>query len=273
MLVIYQWKSYSGDLVQLVKIRNIFYIYKTYSTIDKLLGQIERFNNLKNFEFKLPKIIDIKKNIVIYEYIRGKILSEFLLNCNVKEILLIAELIFNNMVGIWDQSINKRNLTNEEYNIRLKNINNNKYLSQIYKKNFISNDLILNNVSLNTSDYYHGDFSFDNIIINDLNDVYLIDPTYLSFGGRTSDFSKILLDGLTLWGDRKLNRITNEYIINKSYFINHFIKLYKSKYHYDIYSIKSLILLSLLRISPYINTDETSEILNNIITNLNFERF
>ena len=147
-------------------------VIKYSSDINFIKKRVVRAKILKNY---VPKVIKFSKNIYIYKYVPGKILSKVLTLDKFKIFLNKLKKFWkiNNKINkkkfqlnclkfYKNKTIDRINLFNKKYNFKdeIHTINN----SKIDKFKFLLKRINWKNISNGTSSRFHGDLHFENII-------------------------------------------------------------------------------------------------------------
>lgn len=235
MQIVKKLKGHSGSNINLVKIKNDYFVHK--SNI-KDVGKIITINNhLKINNFKVPNIIEYGDDFILMEYINGIDMFNFLSSEGHNSIAKISKFI----EIYYEKTISNKSFDFEP--IIIKKINEickfNKYLNEI-----INIDKLMEKIPKNMPQaIIHGDFTLDNIIYKE-GHFYLIDINPTNLNSVYFDLNKLLQDIDCYWFLRNRNNILNIKLLCQQ-----ISKLLKTKY--DFLNNKYILIFMLMRILPY----------------------
>lgn len=249
---------------------------KNREGINKINNEISFYKyiiNIGNTKISIPKLIDNSEGKLIIEYIENsKILTNIINKTNIDyyinkiiknisnihchKIYVSYETILKDITfETEDKILNRYYETNWE---NIPNYNNIKKVNNIiinknikYYTNIIKNKLLTLIKKLNINEYnlIHGDIHLGNILLNDKEQIYFIDPRgYFGktklYGLKQYDYAKLLfgLSGYSMFDNLEVNDLN---IINENITIN-FIKQYEyifNKKYFD--KITNLFFLSI----------------------------
>ena len=243
-MIIKTFKGNSGCIIHLMKGKLGNFIRKKSPNISYNKRLLLQCKKQKYFNSNLIKSPQIYKegfiNDLYYfdmEYIVGTKFSDYISQNTVNEVYPHINTILNFI---------KSNNIIKYINVKDKI---NKKLQEIQYKTGITN-INKNEIEEVPLSYCHGDLTFENIIINNEGDLYLIDFLDSFINTNLIDYSKILQDLLFLWSWRNENNKPYPKVLILQEYIKENIPLKE----YEISS--KLMELNLLRILPYIEKNE-----------------
>ena len=154
MKIIKKFSGYSGSNVILFEQNNNFFVEKKV----KNPKDIKKIYEILIRDFYVAKIVNIKPNTIIMEYVNGIEIKQYLNSYNEK----ISNL--SNFINNYFKKI-KKNTIKYDYSNEIEN--KLRDISKVIKKDkliFRLNDLNLKMPKLLNKSFIHGDFTFDNII-------------------------------------------------------------------------------------------------------------
>jgi len=262
--------SHSKSKFSLIKIKNTIFIKKKPVKIDKReFLSIKKQNNFKTYylngyEILSAKIIEntryIKKNKnYLVEFFNGKNGMDILLSGNKEEISILKKFFYNYFFVIND--IN--NIKLSEKKIIYQKIKEIKKKTNVLKiKNidlfFIYLDKLLKKkIYLFQSDKCHGDFTLSNFIINSKDKkIILLDFQTTYQENLMQDFSKLFQDFSLNWTAR--NFTNNDFLRSQIIYSSIVDKSFWNKINKKmINSLKLEFLMTVLRIIPYVNKEDS----------------
>jgi len=244
MKVIKTFKGNSGCIIYLMNDLQLGnFIRKKSSNINynkRLLLQCEKQKQFNSNLVKTPKVFreDFIDDLYYFdmEYIIGTKFSDYISQNTVNEIYPHINTILN--------FIKSNNII--KY-IDANNIIKNK-INEISTKLNITNICNFNIKEIPLS-YCHGDLTFENIIIDNKGNLYLIDFLDSFINTNLIDYSKILQDLIFTWSWRnENNKPYPKILLLQEYIKNNIQKEYETSH--------LLMKLNLLRILPYLNKNE-----------------
>ena len=235
--------------------------------VKQAIKQQSFFNSYSNIF--TPQIYSIEEDSFTMEYIPGESYNKFFNKCSKNDL----DLVLNNIYNYFDEvQINKK-IYNSSI-IETKIINKLKSLlpNSNYKKliKFIIKDIKNINFQNIPKTFCHGDLSLTNFIFR-RNRLYLVDFLDSYIDTFIVDLVKLQQDLHFKWA---LNAHESNLRIHQSF--NYLWKNIHTKYkeYYDLEFTEIINILNWLRIEPYLKKDKHREILNSIITNLDYyEKF
>jgi tRNA A-37 threonylcarbamoyl transferase component Bud32 len=259
MQLIKNLEGLSGCKVSLYSKNNLFFIRKISKSLEynsRLISQINLQNNFKSLNIKTPKIYNTGFTDNIFycdmEYINGITFGEFIEYKSFIETQSIFNKIIDNILGLNNHKVQNP----EPFLIKLNEVS--KYTENVNLLNYLSKNIptYLNEPG------FHGDITFENIIISNKNEIFLIDFLDSFVNDIYLDFSKLLQEFKLLWSFR--NR-TIDYNIAIKY--NKLSEIFNKKIDLliDTNKLNFCFYLNLLRIIPY--SKEKDKILINKILN------
>jgi tRNA A-37 threonylcarbamoyl transferase component Bud32 len=202
----------------------------------RLKSQMERQQSFSHYILKSPQVYNwgYTDNGLFYfdmEYIHGVNLNIYFQREKLHKCMEIIDLITSFQTNV------------EQINVRDQVINKIQHikLDEDTKEILMSNDWVID------AGYGHGDLTFENVIINK-NEIYLIDFLDSFINGKIVDESKLLQDAFCYWSFKDQSSIPKRKLLSVS-------EKFNSKQHYY------MLLLHLVRILPYSNTNKKEEIL------------
>lgn len=252
MKIIKNLKGHSGSIVNLVKIKNQYYVHK--SNIKNVKKIIDIYKILKQKNLKLANIIDHGDNFILMEYINGIDIYNLLSNegkDSIKKIIEYINFYFENIITE----------DNYDFSNEIKSKLNHIYKTNQYLEEIISYDKLFENIpKIIPKSIIHGDFTFDNIIYKEGN-FFLIDINPTNLNSIFFDLSKLLQDIDCYWFMRKKVNILNIKLLCQQI-------SYHLKNKYDFLNNKYILIFMLMRIVPYCKDQHSKNFLNKNINKL-----
>ena len=240
--IIKEFKGFSKSKIFLIERKNKLFVEKKFN----ISRNVEQLKSLSS-SFRVPKIINIRKNSFEMEYIHGLDMASYLNEYDAKSLAFFLEKTLNKLSK---QKKLKIKDYKETYISFLKTIESVKDLP--FKPNQLLNKL----PRFLPQTQYHGDLTLENIIFSK-NFFYLIDCSKGIFDSFIFDYSKLRQDIQIKWFLRK----------RKAYFevkLQYIYDYLRKKFEYM--DNNSLLILMLLRVLKH--TKKNSFEYNFLISNI-----
>jgi hypothetical protein len=241
----------SGCTILLLRENSKTFVRKISASIDyneRLKKQAEKQENFVscNVEIIVPKIL--RKNFTPkgyyyfdMDYVQGGVLSDYIRKNDINNIKPVVDKVLNFLNRKSLETFDATNIINEKLN-SLKCDNKVK-------------DIILNNNWQNTPKLNcHGDFTLENMIVSN-EKLYLIDFLDSFLGTNLIDISKLIFDIRYFWSQRNVNK-NSKSIVKNIFFEEKLTSL--PLYHNHKNKINCLVIMSILRIMPYVEDKDYS---------------
>ena len=245
-------KIYLKKIISNPKIKDFESIQKNnffYKTIN--------IKNVKTQNIKVKSFNDLKKKkYVISEYIEGNTGDLILTNLGYNEIKLIKNFIEEYFIFL-KKNVKWTKLEKKIVIVKLDKIKKKikiPILMSLFKKNKKKIINELSYIKYFPRSFCHGDLTLSNMIITK-KEIYLIDFLKTYNEGITQDLSKIHQEFILGWSARKLDKqdLLRSETIYQKIIPNNFFKSFSKKFRKVL---KYEILMTLLRIFPYVNKND-----------------
>lgn len=241
----------SGCDILLLREKNTTFVRKISASIsynERLKKQAEKQENFISYdgEIIVPKIF--KKSFTSkgyyyfdMDYVQGRVLSDYIRKNDINNIRPVVDKIIN--------FLNKKSVeTFDATSIINKKLNSLKCDNKV-------RDIVLNNNWTNTPKFNcHGDFTLENMIVSN-EKLYLIDFLDSFLETNLIDISKLIFDIRYFWSQRNVNK-NSKSIVKNIFFEDKLTSL--QLYHNHKNKINCLVIMSILRIMPYVEDKDYS---------------
>jgi hypothetical protein len=232
---------------------------KDFESIQKnnFFNKTINIKNVKTQNIKIKSFNDLKKKkYFISEYIEGNAGDLILTNLGYNEIKLIKNFIEEYFIFL-KKNVKWTKLEKEIVIVKLDKIKKKikiPILMSLFKKNKKKIINELSYIKYFPRSFCHGDLTLSNMIITK-KEIYLIDFLKTYNEGITQDLSKIYQEFILGWSARKLDKqdLLRSETIYQKIIPNNFFKSFSKKFRKVL---KYEILMTLLRIFPYVNKND-----------------
>ncbi len=232
---------------------------KDFESIQKnnFFNKTISIKNVKTQNIKIKSFNDLKKKkYFVSEYIEGNAGDSILTNLGYNEIKLIKNFIEEYFIFL-KKNVKWTKLEKEIVIIKLDKIKKKikiPILKNLFKKNRKKIINELSYIQYFPRGFCHGDLTLSNMIITKKK-IYLIDFLKTYNEGISQDLSKIYQEFILGWSARKLDKqhLLRSEIIYQKIIPSNFFKSFSKKFRKVL---KYEILMTLLRIFPYVNKND-----------------
>lgn len=245
--------------------KKVSFVRKTSSCVEynpRLAAQIEKQRRYRRRGIKTPRIIDVgytESGLMYFdmEYVEGKQLSEYIKDNPVEDAIYIIDKLMafkpEPKNSNDSESLIKNKLSSLKESLSRYDASSPCRMALSELENF--------NFELHSCGC-HGDLTFENIIVTEKKDVYMIDFLDSFIDCYEIDISKLLQDAFCGWTYR-FEKLNDETICKLRVIGSYIENAYKSKTNSESGStLRAMLLFTLLRIYPYAKDKETVEFLD-----------
>lgn len=260
--------GHSGCIVERIYLpqKSRFIVRKTSGDVgynERLAAQMEKQKNFKSDIIKAPHILNFgyTDSGLFYfemEYVKGQTFSEYIKIHNSKDsIFVVSKLLRLGGSLPGEKIVNDASIQSKLCSLErpLSNFDDTSPCKQAlsFLKSFTFTTIPC---------FCHGDLTFENVIVTDNADIYLIDFLDSFNSSYEVDISKLMQDAMCHWSYRN-EILGNETLVKlddiKKFIVNTYKKITGADAPMQLYA---MLLLTLLRIYPYARDKETVDFLN-----------
>lgn len=197
---------------------------------------LERYRALSRLNLPTPRILAIYDDSYDMEYIQHEDIKTYLTKNSIKYLYSFITMVLDKMSF---QTIAKDYTRIYEQKLSI-------FPWEKYNLPFTADELHDKLPKILPSSEYHGDFTLENILFRINNGFILIDPLTTEYDSYVFDLAKLMQDIKCKWFIRN-----GDYYLDSK--LNILENLCKNYTHYNDY----LLILMLMRVLPYTNSDDT----------------
>jgi len=234
----------SRSIVELIEIDGYFYVRKS----GNVKRNIEQIHTLKSAGIRVPNVISESEDCFVMEYIPHQDIRNFLSVGNIHKFGHFLSDIFKVM---------SRDTVMKDYS----HIYQNKldlFPWTEFSLPFSKKALYESLPKIIPKSLYHGDLTFDNILITHNESFFLIDPLVTDYDSYVFDLAKLKQDLICKWFLRNEKGRLDSKLMSLNQYLQPF----------STYSSNSLNILMLMRVLPYTNTSDDKSFLESEIERL-----
>lgn len=245
MKILKELKGHSNSQILLVEDQDQIFVRKNFD----IARNLERYQALSSIDVSIPKIYNINNNSYDMEYIPHVDIKHFLSIHGATEV----SRFFNDLIEKL-----KANAIDKDYTQTYKD-KLSKFDFEKYPMPFTLDELISRLPKILPQSNYHGDLTLENILYNsNSNNFILIDPITTEYDSYVFDLAKLRQDLVCQW-----------FIRQDQYYLDAKLKIIlDSLSQFKYYNNDELLILMLMRVIPYTNTNNDEQFLLNEVRKL-----